>query len=86
MGTCYRAFVMDEFDWDYHNFDRQQVVNEVKAICPHAELKADLTGLMIFDLGKTSPDALFNKITCDSIYFEKENSCVIKDIFDIIRS
>jgi hypothetical protein len=67
MGICYRAYIFDEFNWDYVGFKRETVLDEVKRVVPHAELLADIPHMMVFDIDKSLPYDLVGKVTCDLI-------------------
>lgn len=82
MGICTRIILMDEFDWDYKDFSRNTVYTEVKKIIPHAKLEADIPNMMIFDIGKSEPLLLKDKITCDQILYIHDNQLEIRDLKD----
>lgn len=69
MGICYRLFFIDEFNWEYVGFNRSKIADEVKAICPHAVLEADIYKLMVFDVHKTWPGLFINKVTYDYMMY-----------------
>jgi len=74
MGICYKLYLYDDFDWNYVGFNRGDVANQVKAICPHAELIADTSTLMIFAVEKTPPwEFLGKQITCDAMMYTSDN-------------
>lgn len=73
MGTHYRLFIFDEFDWEYVNFDRSQVIEQVIEIKPDAEVEASLKDLIIFNIGKTPP-VMFSSITADKICYTTDTN------------
>ena len=81
MGICYEVFIFDEFDWNYANTSKDVVKKQIVDICPHAELKADLYGLLIFDIDKFSPRNFVSKITMDALKYRQDDKLL--QIFDI---
>jgi len=81
MGICYEVFIFDEFNWDYTATTKDIVKKQVTDICPHAELKGDLYGLLIFDIDKFSPRNFVGKITMDALKYRQDDELLqIHDI------
>lgn len=81
MGICYELFLLDEFNWNYHRWNKAMTIAQVKALCPHAELIADIRGLMIFDIDKTPPLAFADKVTADAIKYRSDTDLL--SIYDL---
>lgn len=70
MGTCYHAWLRDDFCWSYVGFGgRHKVDAEVKAIIPHAKRVAAFHNWLVYDTDKTHPNCLSGKVTCDDLLF-----------------
>lgn len=74
MGICYEIFILDEFDWDYVNWDRNKTIEEVKKVCPYAKLKGDCYGMLIFDVDKTWPGSFIGNVKMDTLYYRGDNN------------
>ena len=70
MGTCYHAWLRDEFGWGYAKFGgRKEVDRQVKVVIPNAKRVASFGNWLVYDTDKTHPTVLFGKVLCDDLLF-----------------
>lgn len=55
MGTCYTYILYDDFDWDYRDKPKQQIIEDLKVELPIAEILATWPHYIVVDMDKTWP-------------------------------
>lgn len=85
MGICYEVFILDEFDWNYVGWDKNKTIEQMESFFPHAELKGNSSGMLIFDIDKTWPGELIGKIKMDAMSYRGDNASLTIEAFNINR-
>ncbi|VAW38869.1 hypothetical protein MNBD_GAMMA01-1291 [hydrothermal vent metagenome] len=75
MGVCYKIWLRDNFNWNYKNYSKDKLKNEVLKIVDHAEFLGDFDTWLIVDIGKTLPyPEKFKSLVYDDILVSDDNS------------
>lgn len=71
MGTSYKVFIYDEFNWQYQNSSKKKIIDQIKINIINAEIIADFDQWIVVDIGKKLPAYVIDKIIYDKIYFQR---------------
>ena len=68
MGTCFYAWLKDDFCWEYPGCGGRDAIDEaVRAVIPRAKRVAAFGDWMVYDTDKTYPGVLLGKVKCDDL-------------------
>lgn len=69
MGTCYRLIMTEACDWAHVDYSKRQLIQDVKAKVPHAEVLCDAYFWLVLNIGKVDPVAFYGKFRYDTIWY-----------------
>jgi hypothetical protein len=80
MATEYRLFIFNEFDWNYQDFKKEQLIQFIEL--KHWNIEASIPYCIIINIEKNTPEKVVKELknfSIDNWYYQINNESILHE-------